>query len=220
MGVIIPPGHAQCAIHWQLTGDLEPILNVHGIEVVAGTTDPNAIAQQVYNAWHTAFTVADYDASYNLQKCVVQLGQDAADPLIGEYVGNFQGSRAGTCPSQNVSILVTKVTALGGRRHRGRMFLPAGLVLASEVGETGLLDATRRNTLQAMCTQLRTSLIGGTGIESPELLHATATKWVLNENDQPRRVIDPSAPAPPPPTPITAFSVQNQVATQRRRMRN
>lgn len=94
----------------------------------------------------------------------------------------------------NLAILVRKRTTLGGRRNRGRFYLP---FMASEddVAEGGFLLATPLADTQAACDDFMTE---------------------LNTRDCPMFLLHADGGSP---TPVVQLEVQRQCATQRRRMR-
>lgn len=111
----------------------------------------------------------------------------------------------------NVAYLIHKTTAGGGRRGRGRMFLPG--VDETDVDQTGLIAAGKITALNNAFTNFALELVADA--TPPFLLHEPATTWVL-VNGQPRRVPTGAAPVP---TAITSWATDSRVATQRRRQR-
>lgn len=220
MAVIIPTGFAQMVVHWTRTGDPDHMLNVWGVEVTGGAADPSVLAQQFYTSMVIHIVPIEYDPNLQLSKVVCSLGNATGDYPIGEYAATQIGTRTEHAASPQVAALVRKNTALGGRRHRGRCYLPAGFMAGGDVLETGQLLGARQTALQTMMNFFKADIFGSADLGQLVLLHSTATKWELNPAGQPRRVPDPDAPAPPAPTVITSLSVESQVATQRRRLRN
>lgn len=128
--------------------------------------------------------------------------------------GTRGGADLSAQAAPNVAYLVHKVTAVGGRRGRGRMYLPG--VDETVVTQGGNIDP-------AKVTELNTGLglfearatAGNLGLV---LLHAPATVWSLVDG-QPRRIPDPTDPPVPAPYSITDLVPSGVVATQRRRLR-
>lgn len=122
----------------------------------------------------------------------VKLGPNETG-AFAEQSPNLPGAVNDSTDPPNVSFLISKQTALGGRKGRGRMFFPsldkdlidqAGNVTSAELAEWVIALGNFRDDLIA----------GGL---TPVLLHSDATT----------------------PTPITAFAPQAKAATQRRRLR-
>lgn len=118
-------------------------------------------------------------------------------PVVGGFSGNT--------PPANVAVLVRKVTGVLTRSGRGRMFLPF-FVAESAVDEGGFIDA---DVLQDINAQF-------------ELWQTANAREGAAGNGPVPAVINPS-PRPggglTTSIQITGFAVQNQVATQRRRLR-
>jgi hypothetical protein len=95
--------------------------------------------------------------------------------------------------------MITKNTSLGGRRNRGRFYLPWA-VDEGQVGENGAISNTQVNSLQARANKLLLNMAGGVGTGWPLLDGA-----MLLHNDE---YI---------PTPITGLVANPTIRTQRRR---
>jgi hypothetical protein len=120
------------------------------------------------------------------------MGPDDTGPsALHSAVEPGAGDSAAAPP--NVSVLVRKNTALGGRKGRGRMYIP-GVAEADSDG-AGVMSSVRQAAWQAQAdTFLVAAALGGlAGV----VLHEDATT----------------------PTPIISLAVDGRVATQRRRLR-
>lgn len=205
----IPSGFAQ--ITHEFVGESLP----HGAAVVYGVA--NALDQTailVAGDCHNRFTpiMAQLSAGVTLQLTRAKLGPDDTGPSA-EVVDPEPGAVAvasGIAP--NVAYLATKTTELGGRRGKGRMFIPG----ASEtvVDGTGTITTAFQDTLQGLLNDFLAGL--ETDGVPMVLLHGPATEWVLVDG-QPRRV--PVAGSVPGPSGVTALTLSGTVATQRRRLR-
>jgi hypothetical protein len=196
--VIIPPGFAHIRILFEADGKLNQVITTFGVRLAAGVTDPVVVAGNAYTAWTDAFPAADLDSNWALVGAGATLGNDGDVGPTGEYLLRTAGSRAGECAPINFCPLIRKNTALGGRRNRGRMYLPAGYVLDSEVSELGGLVAAATTRLGGNATDLLTEMAAGPQFDAMVVLHETA---------------------PATPTVVTGLSVQTLGATQRKRMR-
>jgi hypothetical protein len=106
------------------------------------------------------------------------------------------GTATGNFPPSNCAVLIRKNTAFAGRTYRGRWYWPS-VLLESHIDGGGAVDGTQLADLQDRFDNVLSFLNGVTGAGC-RLLHATD---------------DPVA------TEILTLSVQNKIATQRRRMR-
>jgi hypothetical protein len=93
------------------------------------------------------------------------------------------------------ALLLNKRTNLGGRKGRGRCFLPG--LSEGQVGADGML-AGSPSVIIAAAELFWEQMTVGTPLTDPVLLHSDETT---------------------PPSPIVAFDASSQVATQRRRLR-
>lgn len=192
----LPEGYANCRYIFSCTGVLEPMSFAIGIDLTIGLT-----VQEQAEACFAAFTttvIVDPDfmtigwtfLGTSVTKTV------GGEPVVAEEMISMPGTGAGDALVVNSSVLVRKVTASGGRKHRGRCFLPPYGTHNGQVDAAGNLDTGHRNNLNADWAGFYDALVAG-GV-SPVLLHS-----------------DPLDT----PTPITSFVVQGVLATQRRRMR-
>jgi len=117
-------------------------------------------------------------------------------PLSSTFSVSVLGTATWKIPPNNAAVLVNKVTAGGGRRNRGRMFVCPSGVNEANADATGFMVSGDLTNIQAdWSTAFAAMTAAG---YNPVIFHATA---------------------PFTPTPITNLSVQQQMATQRRRMR-
>jgi hypothetical protein len=142
----------------------------------------------------------------------VKLGPDDTGPSADEGGEPIAGGTAGAGAVPSAAYLITKATALGGRRGKGRMFVPG--VEESVVDAQGVVAAGFAVTFSGnLANWLEDLASNGWPLV---LLHDPATEWVLVDG-QPRRV--PVAGPVPDPTTVTSLSLSGTVATQRRRLR-
>jgi hypothetical protein len=196
--MIIPPGFAHCRVLFEADGKLNPVITTFGVRLTAGVTNPVTVATGVLTAWTASFPAADLDSNWAVTGCGVTLGSDGGDGPSGEFLQRTAGSRAGEAATINFCPLVRKNTSLGGRRNRGRMFLPAGYLLESEVSELGVLAAAAITRVQGNATDFLTAIEAGANTDAMVILHEAA---------------------PSTPTLVDSLSVQTLGATQRKRMR-
>lgn len=171
---------------------------------------PTGVGLAVVDAINTSGIMANLSANLDITSILVKQGPDdsGASALVASAI---PGTKAGLTSPANVSFLMHKITAAGGRRGRGRSFWPG--VSESDVDEQGTILAATVTAFQTDVDALLTAL----SVETiPMYLeHAPPTSWVLVDG-QPRRVATGPAPAP---TEVTDVVIDPRAATQRRRLR-
>lgn len=191
---VIPSGF--CQINYRFVGDSCP----NGAEVTIGANissfggnaaDAATAAIQAYNDNVDGVM----PATVVLSSVLVKFGPNTTGPSAEVPSGNA-GSGGGVSASPNVSWLVHKVTALGGRAGRGRMYWPG--VQESEVDASGNLSSGFVTGAQTAMDDFLNDL--GTALLIPVVLHS---------EDSPLTS----------PTTIIALTVDGLAATQRRRLR-
>lgn len=191
MALVIPPGFAQIVYRWTLAGDPEEMISTVGADTSA---EGGATAINWREAWLSAFPAISYSSNWFFLGVRAYIGQDGGPPVIQDAPANLQGTGEQNTTPQNCSLLVRKSTALGGRAGRGRMFLPPFNLDEGNVDAKGMLDLDYLNDMQTLFNAVFLPV-------APVILHDSAT---------------PGAPAP---TPITGWTVDPRIATQRRRLR-
>jgi hypothetical protein len=188
--MIIPSGFAQCTMGFAGNGLANPAAVVFGIDQ-GGGANPDDVAEQVYDTWVATILNQQCD-DITLVSCLVKFGPNDTGPSA-EFTGNDPGVLSASGAVSNTAYLVRKNTSLGGRKGRGRMYLPG--VVESTVGSDGAIDPTPLASLQ---------------------LEVTGFGNVLTLGSLPMVLLHNDATAP---TPVTSLVVQGRVATQRRRLR-
>lgn len=130
--------------------------------------------------------------SITFESVLVKLGPDETGPSATVAV-SVDGELTGGAATPNVAYLVHKNTNLGGRRGRGRMFIPG--VTEETVDGAGNLTS---GTVSSWNTALATLLV------------------TLATNDLPAYLLHDG---PTPPTAVQTLTIDGRVATQRRRLR-
>lgn len=196
MGVVIPVGYAQMNMRWSVAGDAEFMYCTLGLFDVTGSKLPAVQAADVGAAWDasTFTTAANMLAGWSAGTVLTTV-MDPSGPLTFETGTAVAGSAAaGTLPN-NCAVLVRKQTAAGGRRNRGRMFIPPAYSNESGVNQVGTLDPATVTVYQNLINSLENELVAVDML--PMVLHSNGGI----------------------PTAITNFLVQPKLATQRTRMR-
>lgn len=189
--MIIPVGYAQANLRFggaALPRGAEVTLGLDFSAFVGTTAE---LAQAVADAWEASM-LDQQSTAITLESVLVKKGPNATGQSAEVFPGTA-GTVAAATTSPQVSILVKKVTALGGREGRGRFYMPG--YTEADIGADGSLDSTDLDSLQTDADAFHAALLAA-DIE-PVLLHNSATT----------------------PTEILSFQVDSTVATQRRRLR-
>jgi hypothetical protein len=138
------------------------------------------------------------DSSVVMGAVRVSLGTDGTGDLVYVLTTTVNGGASITnALPPNCAVLIHKSTARGGRRGRGRMYLP-WTVLEANVDEVGVLTSTVITSHNAAVSSWQAAL--SSGGNPLVLLHA------------------PGKTATPAPDPVTSMSCDRLIATQRRRL--
>lgn len=171
------------------------------------------VAESVHDIIQATSIEAAMTDTTNIQSVSVKFGPDETGES-GEFVENILGTAAVQTVPPNVALLVRKLSGLGGRRGRGRMYVPG--LGESSVDTGGTIVGGTVSGWQTIFDAIFN------GLESQDtpmvLLHDPPGHWILNSNGQPRFVADVGEDAPAPTT-VTSLVVESRVASQRRRNR-
>jgi hypothetical protein len=190
---IIPVGAGEATSRITLVGDPEEMAVVWGFVIDVPPFDQGD-ADAVSNLIAT-FLTSQMGTGYRYEGSLFRIGQDGDPLLFSSTTGNGSGTQSATTVPQNTALLFHKRSPFGGRRNRGRMYVPglgesavdnAGVVLAAAV--------TAANTAAD-------TLITG-----------------LNSAGFPMVILHESAPLTP--TEVASFTVSTRAASQRRRLRS
>jgi len=134
----------------------------------------------------------------HLTHLVLKLGPNDTGSTF-EWVGSEAGADGNPLPPPNCAALVKKITGLGGRKQRGRAYLPGCSRPGNSLTTAGTFDASDAEAIgDAVFAFLADLASTPSGTEADGvLLHSDST----------------------PPTPITATICEPKLATQRRRLR-
>lgn len=194
----IPEGYAEIVVTYSQQGTIRPAQWTIGTDL-AITEDPNTYLDGVIDSWNNAGNVL-HPATFDARLSVVNVRMTvmtSTGPVIYDRPQFVTGSKTGEAQPPNVAVLIRRVTARGGRRGRGRLYLPSGYLNETDVIEGGVIIGTTVTSLQNLANNIRIGLntvAGSVGV----LLH----------NDG---LVDPDE--------LTDLRVQQVVATMRRRLR-
>jgi hypothetical protein len=198
MGVIVPTGYGQLSLFFRQDGGTKQYVTTLGfnwggsppvsldiediVDALTSTGAPFATTQMI-DEYH----LSGWRHSY----------ETGTGPLVLDSAGGdiVDGTRTGSPLPVNVALLVRKGTGAGGRRGRGRNYIPPMWFGEAECDGNGVLDGTRYDAVNAV---LATGL-GNLSLISrpPFLFHSDGGT----------------------PDEITSWTLQPVVATQRRRLR-
>jgi hypothetical protein len=195
----IPVGFAEATFIWNLAGKPNDVTYAFGLDhPTFSIYDPAIWAQDLYGFAVGAskpIIPADIQIGWTFQGIQV-VKQLEEGQIIGQYLLPVVGTATGGALPPNCAILMRKNSALGGRRNRGRVYLPPIIPGEANVDVLGNLSGSFATDIQTRWNTFRT---GAEGDENTLVIfHQTA---------------------PFTPTPITGFTVATTIATQRRRLR-
>lgn len=198
-----PPGFAMCSYELKHSLMSRSAFITFGLDPSA--TDPTAVATTVRAAFMqpgSLFSILDTQCT--LQNTRVALGTDGGEDLVGSDPTTGACTKALTSLPPNCAVLVHKRTARGGRRGRGRMYLPWA-INASSVTEGGVLTPADQLVIQTAVSVWLSGIASGAG--PVVLLHRPSSPDIQGP---------PTTPGSP--NTVTSLVVDPLIATQRRRL--
>lgn len=198
MGVQIPVGEMQVSIQWACNGVTRPMFTTFGVSPDA--TAPAGILPKLddIHGFLVSSTLMVNTQISNQYTYVSLIGQEMTGTgiLSAERPANIVGTHSMQPPPPNVSWVVQKRTASGGRANRGRMFVPPARMGETTVNAAGVIDAA---TVAAEQADWDAFLLAMSADDYPLVLfHSDGS----------------------PSTLINSLVVEPRVATQRRRLRS
>lgn len=197
--MIIPVGSANWITEYHFTGDAEAMITTCGLRVSTWGGDYAAGLEQVADYWFVALQ-GSMSEEVTIGPSFLQVGQDGGPPVTYIDTDADNGNAPDFPMWPNSSLLVRKTTASGGRRNRGRMYIP-GLAIRDLVSPAGQVDSSFLADFQTNLDTFQSTLEAGTGLPG-------VTDLVLLHSE-----------APTAATTIVSLSAQTMLATQRRRLR-
>lgn len=167
--------------------------------------DDAAVEAEYFHTQWCSYILAQQTEDITCTKTLFKAGPNEDGPSA-EFSDPTNGTLTGSSTSPAISALIKKGTALGGKKHRGRLYLPS--MREADVNESGLITSGQVDELQNVFNGWRAQLEGDDYLLV--LLHA----YLLDDNDEPL----PENQQTEPDT-ITSLTVDPVVATQRRRQR-
>jgi hypothetical protein len=198
-----PPGFASCSYEIRHSTMSRSAYLTFGVDCT--DTDPNLVASKARTTFALATGLGSIiDLNASLVSTRASLGTDGGEDLVGVDSTVVPCTKGLTSYPPNCAALVHKRTARGGRRGRGRMYIP-WTVAIGDASEAGVIIAGTVNSITTACTNWLTAM-AASGPGPVVLLHR------------------PSGPLVSPPTTpgapnvVTSMSCDSLIATQRRRL--
>lgn len=195
MGVIIPEGFGQASLLFGLAGKPDEMVVTFGY--IAGGIAPSATPGEILTSWTGSgkpFFGAAMMTGWTV-KGVRTTEMTSTGPLVYQHMAAVVGTASGATAPPNCAVLVRKLTARGGRKGRGRMFLPPCVRTETDIDALGNFDAAWASAFDAKLALSLADMV--TTGNNMYLLHEDGTA----------------------PNEVTALSTQLLLGTQRRRMR-
>lgn len=199
MTLLVPNGFAVCKLVYSLQDSpgYDSIIT-YGVENLTG----NPAATLALNLWSAAVQTGSIGDAASMNSLWALTSSQVALKVSGAFISaQFDDVEAGSIsnavPSLQVAALMQKHTGLGGRKGKGRCYLPPALLDEGDINEIGTIDSTARAALQDKCEFWLDYIDNTLNLD-----------MVLFHND-----------GVTAPTSVTAVTVEGTVATQRRRLR-
>lgn len=200
----IPPGFFNAIYKFSIAGDSEEMSWALAFDNADPIADPDGLAEAVSVNFSES---SGYSASHWYSQWVhtgvhVVIGNDGP-PIVGTYITSVPGTGGSnaTLP-QNCSLIVKKTTGFGGRKFRGRFYMPPISLAEADVNNVGMIDSGVAAAIQGYVDAWISDTLSALGV-----ICGTTAVFLLHSS------------ASPVPTEVTGIQVENQIATQRRRLR-
>jgi hypothetical protein len=211
--LLIPAGYAQVAFLFEYLEGAEPAITTIGMDFRTIASTQAGAVDACASAWVTE-VLPNQSNVIRFLGCSARIGVTGGEPVTVLEPRSEQGSSTEAFVPRNTGVLWKKSTARGGRRGRGRMYVPGSLTEPG-VDQAGNLAPTVFAGWSTIAQNLRTALLGIGG--GPVLLHDDQV--TVSYNSATGKPVTTTI-NPGPPDPITGLTADSRAATQRRRMRN
>lgn len=192
--MLIPDGFAQANFFFSGPNCPTGAQCTLGLDVTSGEPSPSSVAELVVTAFEANILKA-LNVSVTFDQVLVKFGPTDIGPSAVALSG-MAGTLTGVPGVPNAAYLIHKITNMGGRAGRGRMYLPG--LSEGEVDQDGTLAGTGEDVISGWFDDFGDQL--ALGNLTPVLLHNEGSPITT-------------------PTPIVQFICDGTVATQRRRLR-
>lgn len=192
----IPADHALVSMYHTLTNFPRPAVITFGVN--NQENGPDEVCDLADAAWKAAGSLHTIiDSGVKLTRVRVQAGTDGPDDITSDKTYATPATMLGTALPPNCAVLVHKITTRGGRRGRGRMFLPWAMQqgLAEEAGGLPGSEVVK--------------MIAACGVFLGKLTDSGIPMVLLHQDGK----SDPGFP-----NLVTNLRVDSRISTQRRRL--
>lgn len=202
--MIIPPGYAGISIPMSHSGLARAAYITFGVDSSNWPGDYVDMCDRIAADFETNWAAA-IDSECTVGPVQAAVGQDGSENLAVQGTYSFLGTDSTEGVSPNTACLIKKITTRGGRRGRGRLFLP--WVLADTgVDEIGRIAGATLAATQAIADAWLADMATDPGATPMYVLHSPSAEDVEN----PTATGDPNL--------VTSLVVDQTVGSQRRRL--
>lgn len=206
MADIIPPGYAEVLIPIRHASLARSAAVTFGVDMNSQGGSPT-LASKI-QADFVAGWAGTIDAQCTIGPARLTVGQDGAENLVFVATATTTGSAGTERIPANCAVLVRKLTSRGGRRGRGRMYLPWATA-DTTVDEIGQLSGAEVTALQTRAdTFLGLLDDAGAGVQG--------TPMVLLHSPSGPETQNPTTPGLP--NLVTSLLIDPVIGSQRRRL--
>lgn len=197
------PGYADVSLQLKHALVTRPAFITFGIKPTL--TDPVAMAASVYTAWSGGTSLKSaIDSNVTIGPTTVRFGVDGEEDHVAVDATTAVGTKGVVSITPNVAVLAVKRSSRGGRRGKGRLYLPWA-VTGSMVDESGVIQTAElgsiNTTLTIFLNALNTNLV---------------PMYIIHGKGKPTTA-DPAGLGGLPNL-VTSLQAVNLVSTQRRRL--
>jgi hypothetical protein len=213
MPLVIPAGFGSVSVNLKHGSIPRPAAVTYGVQTTS-ITDFQTFVNGLQTQFDTALSpILDTEVLIGPTTLrYVPSGGGEVVTILSTVLPTLGAQNVDSTPS-NVALLVKKLTAQGGRRGRGRLFLPWAIPETS-MGETGVLTPAYITS----CTNALNTWFANFSVQKMVVLHDSTKRTVTHPSDTVTQITE-SEVAVPPPAEVTALQVDPVCSTQRRRLR-
>lgn len=167
MADIIPAGYAECSVPFFHSALPRPAVVTWGVNLI-GNVDPfSDQAEAIFQAFYDNYD-QNIDSQVVMGPSTMRVATATGEILTVEDPSSRAGTAVRESQPASVALLVHKRTDRGGRRGRGRFYLPWALGEAS-VSDTGRVDAPTLAIFDGIHAAFLLALVSP-GVSSPMVL--------------------------------------------------
>lgn len=169
MPLVIPPGFAQLTVPMKHASLVRSAVVTFGV-ATNGAFTPTELCDRAAADFQAALQTT-IDSQVTVGPVEASVGQDGGENLAAVGSHTFVGTRASDSQPPNCALIARKLTNRGGRRGRGRMFLP-WCIAETAVDEVGVITPANVTTINGLLDDLLDNLLTAPAIQMV-LLHST-----------------------------------------------